>query len=66
VLLKYLIGVACAFRLSLGRGVSEEKIWSKIPEKMKIGDIFSVRSPYPRNEKRGIILKIHARVRGVL
>jgi hypothetical protein len=38
--LKYLV-VACAFRFSRGRGISEAKLWSKIPEKMKIGGIFS-------------------------
>jgi hypothetical protein len=40
-LLKYFIGVACAFRFLGEGGISKAKLWSKIPEKMKIGGIFS-------------------------
>jgi hypothetical protein len=38
--LKYL-GAACAFRFFSGKGVFLKQNWSKIPEKMKIGGIFS-------------------------
>jgi hypothetical protein len=35
------LGVACAFRFLGEGGISEAKLWSNIPEKMKIGGIFS-------------------------
>jgi hypothetical protein len=44
--------------------LGEAKLRCKIPEKMKIGGIFSDLLYYLRNGNRGIFLKMHARDRG--
>jgi hypothetical protein len=50
--------------LGEGGSISEAKLWCKIPK--KIGDPYIFWPSYPRNEKSGIFLKMHARDRGVL